>query len=427
LANGGALVAKSARAVKPTNLDAAAVRKDFPIFESAARKDLPLTYLDTGASAQKPRAVIEREAEVYERFYANAYRGVYRLGALVDDAIEASRESVRRLIGAKSEDEIIFTAGTTMSINLVAQGWGRKFLRPGDEILLSRLEHHANIVPWQMAAAATGARVTWMDLTPDGRVDLESFERTLSARTRIVPITGMSNVTGTLPPLAGIIEAAHRRDALVLVDGAQCVPHGPVDVHAEGIDFLVFSGHKLYGPSGVGVLFGRKELLESMDPVFGGGHMIETVTTNGSTWAAPPARFEAGTLPIAQVIALGVAIEYVESLGWEAVHRHERALLESAHTKLAGVPGVQILGPSPERKGAIVSFVMSGAAAEDIAMLLDRKGICVRHGHHCAMPLHTWLRIPASVRASFGVYNTLDDVDRLAEGLIYVRERLRLK
>jgi len=312
-----------------------------------------------------------------------------------------------------------------MSINLVAQGWGRKFLKSGDEILLTVLEHHANIVPWQMTAKITGATIRWIPLTDDGQLDLSNLGSALTSRTKIVAVTGMSNVLGTIPPIALLAKAAHAVGAKVLVDGAQSVPHAPVDVRADDIDFLTFSGHKLYGPNGVGVLYAKAELLDAMDPMFGGGHMIATVSQTGSTWATAPAKFEAGTLPIAPIIALEPAIEYVRSLGWEAIHQHEMELLTAAHERLRRIDGLTILGPSPEHKGAIVSFVLEGISAQDVAVLLDLRGICVRHGHHCTMPLHEWLKVPASVRASFGIYNTLEDVERLAQGLEAVRKRLK--
>jgi cysteine desulfurase/selenocysteine lyase len=406
-------------------LDAEAVRRDFPIFAARSEEGRPLTFLDTGASAQKPKVVIDREADVYSRSYANAYRGVYQLGAEVDDAIEKTRESVRALLNAASSEEIVFTAGTTMSINLVAQGWGRKFLKAGDEILLTVLEHHANIVPWQMTAERTGATIRWIPLTEDGQLDLSNLDGLLTPRTKIVAVTGMSNVLGTIPPIARLSKAAHAVGAKILVDGAQSVPHAPVDVRGDDIDFLTFSGHKLYGPNGVGVLYAKAELLDAMDPMFGGGHMIATVSQSGSTWATAPAKFEAGTLPIAPIIALEPAIEYLKGLGWEAVHRHEMELLAAAHDRLGRIDGVTILGPAPEHKGAIVSFVLDGISAQDVAVLLDLRGVCVRHGHHCTMPLHDWLQLPASVRASFGIYNTLEDVERLATGLESVRKRLK--
>jgi cysteine desulfurase/selenocysteine lyase len=408
------------------SLDVNSVRKDFPILTAASEPSKPLIYLDSGASAQKPACVIDREAEVYRTCYANAYRGVYRLGAEVDDAIEASRESIRALLGAASPEEIVFTSGTTMSINLVAHGWAKQQLQAGDEILVTAIEHHANLVPWRMVADSVGAKLSVMPLTPDGRIDLDRLADSFTSKTRLVAVTGMSNVLGTIPPVAKIAELAHRVGAVILVDAAQSVPHAPVDVVRDGIDFLAFSGHKLYGPSGVGALYGRADLLAEMQPIFGGGHMIDRVTMDACTWAAPPARFEAGTLPIAQAIALKTAIDYVQSLGWDAIHQHEHALLVAAHQRLSAIPGVRILGPSPEHKGSIVSFVVEGAAAQDVALLLDRKGICVRHGHHCTMPLHDWLNVPASVRASFAIYNTLEEVDQLAEGLEFVRSRLRL-
>lgn len=407
------------------SLDPEAVRRDFPIFAARSEEGRPLTFLDTGASAQKPKVVIDREADVYSRSYANAYRGVYQLGAEVDDAIEKTRESVRALINAASADEIVFTAGTTMSINLVAQGWGRKSLKAGDEILLTLLEHHANIVPWQMAAEATGATIRWIPLTADGQLDLSNLESLLTARTKIVAVTGMSNVLGTIPPVARLAKAAHAVGAMILVDGAQSVPHAPVDVQLDDIDFLTFSGHKLYGPNGVGVLYAKAELLDAMDPMFGGGHMIATVSQSGSTWATAPAKFEAGTLPIAPIIALDPAIDYIRGFGWDALHQHETELLKAAHDRLGQIEGLTILGPSPEHKGAIVSFVMDGISAQDVAVLLDLRGICVRHGHHCTMPLHDWLKVPASVRASFGIYNTAGDVERLAQGLESVKKRLK--
>ncbi len=416
--------AGNVREVLRGSIDGQAVRSDFPIFAARSTEGRPLTFLDTGASAQKPKVVIDREAEVYSRSYANAYRGVYELGAEVDDAIEKSREAVRQLLHAKSVDEIVFTSGTTMSINLVAHGWARKFLKAGDEILLSVLEHHANIVPWQMAAAATGAIIRWIPLTPEGLLDLTDLPRLVTARTKLVAVTGMSNVLGTVPPIQKLSTAAREVGALFLVDGAQSVPHGPVDVLGDGIDFLAFSGHKLYGPSGVGVLYARAELLDAMDPLLGGGHMIQEVTTTGSTWNVAPARFEAGTLPIAPIIALEPAIAYLRQWDWTAIHEHEHQLLTAAHERLSSIPGLRILGPAPEHKGAIVSFVVDGFAAQDLAVLLDLKGVCVRHGHHCTMPLHQWLQLPASIRASFGIYNTLDDVERLGKALEWAIRRL---
>ena len=406
------------------NIDA--VRADFPILATVLPNGAPLTYLDSGASAQKPQAVIDCEKEVYETYYANAYRGVYQFGNQVDEALEHSRERVRQFLGAALPEEIIFTSGTTMSINLVAQAWGRKNLEAGDEILLTPLEHHANIVPWQQIARERGATLRYLPLTADGQLDLEQLETCLTSRTKMVAVTGMSNVLGTLPPLKLLAGQAHARGAVLLVDGAQSVPHGRTSVTETGIDFLAFSGHKLYGPSGVGVLYGRRELLEAMDPFLCGGHMIDQVTMNGFTVAHLPAKFEAGTLPIAQAIALGRAVEFVAELGFCPVHSHEQSVLRYAWEQMRQVPGLQIYGPDTAHRGAIISFTLDGAAAQDVAQLLDIKGVFVRHGHHCTMPLHEHLGVPATIRASFGLYNTKHDVDVLIDALHFVRQELKL-
>jgi cysteine desulfurase/selenocysteine lyase len=412
-----------------TDFDIEAIRRDFPILNKPLPKGVPLVYLDNASSAQKPSAVVEREREVYENFYANAYRGVYRFGAQVDEEFEATREKVRQLIHAKSTDEIVFTSGTTSAINTVATGWGRKFLRPGDEILLSIIEHHANLVPWQQLAKQVGATCRFLPLTSDGQLDLGRLDEFLTARTRLVTMTAMSNVLGTMPPIREIARRAHDVGALVLIDAAQSVPHLPTDVLELGADFLTFSSHKIYGPSGVGVLYGRRELLESMDPLFFGGHMISRVTCESTTWADLPAKFEAGTPPIAQVIALGAAIDYVlqEKLGYPAIHRHESNLLNYAWKRLREVPGLRIHGPSPEHRGAILSFTIEGAHPEDLAQLLDRRGVFVRHGHHCTMPLHDWIGVAATVRASFGLYNTLSEVDALLDAIHFALQKLRVE
>ena len=415
-----------AAAVSPGPVDFAEVRRDFPILQTMFAADRPLVYLDSGASAQKPQCVIDCESTVYETYYANAYRGVYQFGNQVDEALEHSRERIRGFIGGGQPEEIIFTSGTTMSINLVAQAWGRRHLSEGDEILLTPLEHHANIVPWQQIARERGARIRYLPLTDDGQLAIDQLDEFLTSRTKMFAVTGMSNVLGTLPPLKELATRAHDCGAVLLVDGAQSVPHCPTDVVGAGIDFLAFSGHKLYGPSGVGVLYGRRELLEEMDPFLTGGHMIDRVYADHSTWAPLPARFEAGTLPIAQAIALGAAVEYVESVGLPAIAAREHELLQRAMERLADVPGLTIPGPGPNHRGAIVSFTMEGAHPQDLAMLLDRRGICVRHGHHCTMPLHDLLGLTATTRASFAFYNTLEEVDRLVEGLHFARGKLRL-
>jgi cysteine desulfurase/selenocysteine lyase len=310
------------------SFDVQSVRQQFPILNKLLPKGLPLIFLDSGASAQKPQIVIDKEREVYENFYANAYRGVYQFGAQVDDELEATRECIRALIGAESTEEIIFTSGSTMSINMVAAAWGRKHLQSGNEILLNEMEHHANLVPWQQVAKEKGAQLRYIPLTADGQLDLARLDEVLSEKTRLVAVTGMSNVLGTINPVRQLAARAKQVGAITVVDGAQSVPHMPVDVQADGIDFLAFSGHKLYGPSGIGVLYGRRELLNEMDPFLTGGHMIERVYKDHATWAALPAKFEAGTIPIAQAIALRSAVEFVQGIGFAAIHQHEQAVLE---------------------------------------------------------------------------------------------------
>jgi cysteine desulfurase/selenocysteine lyase len=408
------------------SFDVQSVRQQFPILNKLLPKGLPLIFLDSGASAQKPQIVIDKERKVYENFYANAYRGVYQFGAQVDDELEATRECIRALIGADSAEEIIFTSGSTMSINMVAAAWGRKHLQSGDEILLNEMEHHANLVPWQQVAKEKGAQLRYIPLTADGQLDLARLDEVLSEKTRLVAVTGMSNVLGTINPVRQLAARAKQVGAITVVDGAQSVPHMPVDVQADGIDFLAFSGHKLYGPSGIGVLYGRRELLNEMDPFLTGGHMIERVYKDHATWAALPAKFEAGTIPIAQAIALRSAVEFVQGIGFAAIHQHEQAVLEYAHQQLLEIPGLTIHGPSTEHKGSIVSFTIENAHPEDLAQLLDRRGVFVRHGHHCTMLLHDFLGVPATVRASFALYNTREEVGGLIEAIQFARKKLRL-
>jgi cysteine desulfurase/selenocysteine lyase len=406
--------------------DVDAARRDFPILQKPLPKGIPLVYLDSASSAQKPQSVIDKEMEAYENYYANAYRGVYRFGARVDDELEGTRSQVQRLLNAEHREEIVFTPGSTMAINLVAYAWARKNLRPGDEVLINEMEHHANFVPWQQMALETGASCRFIPLTVDGRLDIDQLDKVLTPRTKLVAVSAMSNVLGTINPVKQVACRAREVGALTLVDGAQGVPHLVTDVRDLGVDFLVFSGHKLFGPSGIGVLYGRLELLEAMSPFLYGGHMIEQVTTEASTWATSPAKFEAGTIPIAQAIALGAAVDYVTSVGFEAIEMHERQLLNYAHRRMMEIPGMQIYGPPPTAKGAIISFTVDGAHPEDLAQLLDRRGVFVRHGHHCTMPLHQRLGVPATVRASFAFYNTLAEVDALCDGIQFAREKLRL-
>ncbi|MBD3673016.1 MAG: SufS family cysteine desulfurase [Planctomycetaceae bacterium] len=402
------------------------LRKDFPALHQTHPNGKPVVYLDSGASAQKPQCVIDTVSECYSDYYANAYRGVYYFGARIDEGIERSRELVRELINARSTSEVIFTSGTTMSINMVARGLGEGFFTKDDEIILNVLEHHANIVPWQMIARQTGAKIKYLPLTEDGRLDLDELPELLTEKTKLLSVTGMSNVLGSIPNLEQIISACHQNGTLVLVDGAQLVPHASVDVQTLDIDFLTFSGHKLYGPSGVGVLYGKETLLDKMEPMLGGGHMIDQVFQDKSTWAELPAKFEAGTLPIAPIIGLGKAIEYVRKIGFEAIETYEHNLLKYAHDQLQKIPGLTILGPGTEHKGAIASFTIDNLHPHDIADWLDRSGVAVRAGHHCTMPLHDHLGIHASTRASFAFYNNFSDIDALCEGLKYTLEKHRL-
>ena len=411
------------------DFDVEQVRQDFPILNRPLetgrhRLGQPPAFLDSASSAQKPSCVIDHEREVEECYYANAYRGVYFFGARVDEELESSRQSVAEFLGAGSNDEIVFTSGTTMSINLVARAWGGKFLQAGDEVLITEMEHHANIVPWQLICAERGATLRWLPLTADRRLDLDRLDEFLTRKTKLVAVTGMSNVLGTINPVEELARRAHEVGALILVDGAQTVPHLPTNVVTSEIDFLALSGHKLFGPTGVGVLYGRKELLAEMNPFMGGGHMIDRVFKTHSTWSEPPAKFEAGTLPIVQAIALGTAIAYVRSLGLDRIHAYETALLAYAHERLASVPGLTIHGPGLEHKGAICSFTIDKAHPEDLANLLDLRGVFVRHGHHCTMPLHDLLGVSATVRASFAFYNTRAEVDRLIDGIGFAFEKL---
>ena len=406
--------------------DSQRIRADFPILNRPLPNGKPLVYLDTGATAQKPKVVLDRLLECYETFYSNVHRGQSTLGMRVSEELEASRERVRKLLNAEFPEEVIFTSGTTLALNTVALSWGRRFVSEGDEILVTPMEHHANLVPWQMLAKEKNARLRMIPLTETWEIDLNRLDEVLSPRTKILAVTQLSNVLGTINPIAELAKAAHARGAVIVVDAAQSAPHMPIDVRALDIDFLTFSGHKLYGPGGVGVLYGKRQLLEQSPPVVGGGNMISEVFDDSATWASLPAKFEAGTPPIAEAIGLGAAIDYLTSLGIERIAAHEHDLTLHAHERLAEVPGITIYGPPVERKAGIISFTMEGAAAEDLNFLLDRNGIAIRHGHHCTMPLHQRLGVPATVRASLGLYNNHADVDALVDGLLAARKRLRL-
>jgi cysteine desulfurase / selenocysteine lyase len=416
----------------PANaLDLARIRADFPILSTVLHQGagggVPLAYLDNAATTQRPRQVIASIAETYEKHYANVHRGIHWLSDQSTDLYEEARAKVRAFIGAPSIEEVIFTHGTTESINLVARSWGDANLQPGDEILLTELEHHSNIVPWQQAAARRGVAVRFLPVTDEGQLQLDALDTFLTERTRIVAVAAVSNVLGTINPLERIIAAAHRRGAVVLVDAAQSVPHSPIDVQALGADFVVFSGHKMLGPTGVGVLYGRRELLEAMPPFLGGGSMISRVTTAGFEPAELPAKFEAGTPPIVSAIGLGAAIDYLRAIGMDAIQAHEHALCTQAHEVLAAISGVRCLGPGPAHTSGIVSFVLDRIHAHDVAQLLDRQGIAVRAGHHCAMPLHKRLGLSATTRASFYFYNTPAEVERLGTAIEEIKRIFRRK
>ena len=395
--------------------DVEAIRRDFPILNERPYGK-PLVYLDSAASAQKPKAVIDRMVHVYEHEYANVHRGLHYLANAATEAFEGAREKVRSFINAGSTDEIIFTRSATEAINIVAASFGQAHLSEGDEVVLSIMEHHSNIVPWHFHRERKGVALKWVGVADDGSFSIEDFERALSPRTKIVAISHMSNVLGTVVPVKEIIRIAHERGIPVLVDGCQGAVHLDVDVRDLDADFYVFSGHKVYGPTGIGVLYGKREWLERLPPYAGGGEMIETVTMDNVTYNTPPHRFEAGTPPIVQAIGLGAAVDYMQSIGRARIHAHEAALGAYAHEQLSRLNSIRIIGTAPG-KGAIVSFEMKGAHAHDVATVIDRSGVAVRAGTHCAMPLMTRFGVTSTCRASFALYNTCDEVDALVEAL----------
>jgi len=401
-------------------LDVERVRRDFPILERWVN-GRPLVYLDSAASSQRPLPVL-RAVEQYETHtHANVHRGVHALSQAATEAYEGARERVRRFINAHSTREIIFVRGTTEGINLVAQSYARPRLGPGDEILITGLEHHANIVPWQIVRDQTGCALKVAPINRRGEVELDSFLSMLSPRTRVVAIAHISNALGTILPVKRMIDAAHAQGAVVLVDGAQAIPHSTVDVRALGCDFYAFSGHKVYAPTGIGVLYGREELLAAMQPWQGGGDMILTVSFEKTTYNELPWKFEAGTPNISGVIGLAAAMDYVESLGVEAIAAHEHRLLERATRELERIPGIEIIGTA-HHKAAVLSFTMEGVHPHDLGTILDAEGVAVRTGHHCAMPVMTFFNIPATARASFACYNTEADVSSLVAALGKARE-----
>ncbi|MFO0913953.1 MAG: cysteine desulfurase [Pirellulales bacterium] len=409
----------------PGVLDVERIRQDFPILQTVVHDGRPLIYLDNAATTQRPRSVIQSLVDMYERHYANVHRGIHWLSDQSTDRYEEAREKIRQFIGAERTSEVIFTTGTTASINTVARSWGDRFVRAGDEILLSEMEHHANLVPWQQLAERTGCRLKHIPIDEQGLLVLDELPQLLNDRTRLLAITSVSNVLGTRNPIAQLVRQAHEAGALVLVDAAQSVPHQLTDVVADDVDFLAFSGHKMLGPSGVGILYGKERLLEQMPPFLGGGSMIRRVTLDHFEPADLPAKFEAGTPPIVPAVGLGAAIDYLNAIGLESIHRHELELTTYAHQLLSSIDGLRMLGPPPQDKAGIVTFTLAQVHAHDIAQLLDSQGIAVRAGHHCAMPLHKHYGIGASTRASFYLYNTRQEVERLAAGLQFVLDKFR--
>jgi cysteine desulfurase/selenocysteine lyase len=403
-------------------LDVDAIRADFPILAAKVHGDRPLVYLDSTASSQRPRQVIERIAQVYEEEYANVHRGIHWLSERSTELYEDARERVASFIGAASAmEEVVFTQGTTASINLVARSWGDANTSPGDEILLTEMEHHSNIVPWQQLAERTGVALKYLPITDDGRLELDSLDELLTEKVKLVSVTAVSNVLGTINPIEKIVRRAHKVGAIVVLDAAQSVPHLETDVRSLDVDFLAASGHKMLGPSGIGFLYGKRALLEAMPPFMGGGSMIRTVEKGGFTPALLPAKFEAGTPPIAPAIALTAAIDYLDAVGLAAIHRHEVELAAKCIDALSDIDGVHIYGPPADERGGIVSFTLDGIHAHDAAQVLDMRGIAVRAGHHCCMPLHARLGVDATIRASFYLYNTRAEVDALVDGIRAVK------
>ena len=402
------------------NAFAARARRDFPALQQEVGGK-PLAYLDNSASTQKPDAVIDAIAHYYRHDHANVHRGMHELARRATEAYEGARRQVARFLGAADPAEVVWTRGTTEAINLVASAWGHTFLREGDEIVLSTQEHHSNLVPWQLAAARAGARLRYLELDDEGRLRLDRLPEVLSPRTRMVALSHVSNALGTVNPIAEIAEQVHAGGALLLVDGAQGAPHLPIDVAALGCDFYAASGHKMCGPTGIGALWGRRELLEGMEPYQGGGEMISVGERDYSTWAAVPHKFEAGTPNVAGAVGMGAAADYLTGSGHAALAEHERTVLEYALDRLAAVDGIRLFGPPADERCAVVSFLLDHAHAHDVATILDADGVAVRAGHHCAQLVMKHFGVPATSRASFYLYNGTEDVDRLLEGLDRVK------
>jgi cysteine desulfurase/selenocysteine lyase len=409
-------------------LDVESIRKDFPILDRQINGH-PLVYLDSGNTSQKPRQVIDAVREHYEQHNANVARSVHTLGTESTEAFEGAREKVAGFVGAATAAEIVFTKNSTEAINLVAHAFSagaddpRLRLGPGDEIVVTEMEHHSNIVPWQLLARRTGATLRWFGMTDEGRLDLSDIDELITPRTKLVSVVHYSNILGTINPVELLVAKAHQVGALVLLDGSQSVPHLPVDVAALGADFVAFTGHKMLGPTGIGALWGRFELLDAMPPFLGGGSMIETVSMTGTTFMPPPARFEAGTPPIAQAIGLGAAVDYLRAVGMDNVVAHEKAITAHALDALASVPDVRIIGPaSTVDRGATISFTVDGVHPHDVGQILDDEGVQVRVGHHCARPTCVRFGVPATTRASFYLYTTTDEIDALIRGVERARK-----
>jgi len=403
----------------------AVVREDFPIFRRKIHGNKRLVYLDSAASSQKPQIVFDAMDALYEKSYANIHRGIHELAEEATAAYEGSRRSVADFVHVKNAAEIIFTRNTTESINLVAYAWGRKFLKPGDHILLTEMEHHSNLVPWFMLASEKKVHIDFVPIFENGMLDLEKFSAELKKEPRLAAFTHMSNVLGTINPVKEMTAEAHQIGAVVLVDGAQSVPHFPVDIEEIDADFYAFSAHKMCGPTGIGALYGKKSLLEAMDPFLGGGDMIKKVTLDGFTVNDIPHKFEAGTPAIAEAIGFKAAVDYLNTISMDAIFEYEKNITKYAYDRLSEISGIHILGPSGEERGGVLAFTLDGIHPHDVAQILDSEGIAVRAGHHCAMPLHQKLKAQASTRASFYLYNTLEDVDALTAGIQKVKEIFR--
>lgn len=403
------------------SLNVSSIRPDFPILTREIRPGVPLVYLDSTATSQKPNSVIESMDRFYRQSNANIHRGIHVLAEESTALYESARERIAAFIRAPRASQVIFTRNTTESLNLVAFSWGRAYLKQGDLVILTEMEHHSNLVPWQMLAAERGLRLEFIPVTPDGLLDLNEYQSLLSLQPRLVSFTHMSNVLGTINPAKEIIKQAHDAGAITLLDGAQSVPHFPVDVQDLDVDFLAFSAHKMCGPSGIGVLYGKKELLEATPPFLGGGDMIKRVHLRTFIPNEIPHKFEAGTPAIAEAVGFGAAVDYLSQTGMDVIAEHEHVLIEYALERLEEIPGVRVFGPKADHKGGVASFTLDDIHPHDISQILDRDGIAVRAGHHCAMPLHEKYNLVATTRASFYLYNTLEEIDKLVESIYKVK------